>query len=150
MFNQIILFQRWLFQEVGCQVSGFIMYFVGCSSIYFMTAISIERYYIIYRPMSVKKITLKYKLASIGLCLLFGIIWPIMPLIGWSRYTLESGLTSCTVAWTSRSFNVVSYNVTILFTVFLIPFVSIAFTNLKLVLIVRIKCVFFFLIKIFY
>ena len=34
---------RWVFPEMGCGVSGFIMYFVGCSGIYLMTAISIER-----------------------------------------------------------------------------------------------------------
>ena len=114
------------------------MYFVGCAGIYLMTAISIERYYVIYKPMSIKKITFKFKIMSIVVCLLLGLLWPVLPLFGWSHYTLEGGLTSCAVEWAERSFNVVSYNVTIWVGGFVLPLLVISFTSFKLICFVRI------------
>lgn len=35
---------RWIFEESGCIFSGFVMYWVGTTSLYLMAAISIERY----------------------------------------------------------------------------------------------------------
>ena len=35
--------QRWMFKKIGCYVTGFIMYMVGTSSTFLMTAISFER-----------------------------------------------------------------------------------------------------------
>ena len=66
-------------------------------------------------------------------CLVLGLIWPILPLFGWSHYTLEGALTSCTVEWAERSFNVVSYNITIWICGFLIPLIIIVYTNYKLI-----------------
>ena len=151
-----ILNKRWLFDEVGCTIAGFIMYFVGCAGIYLMTAISIERqacipstsynlkstsffdrYWVISSPLCLKEITVKVTMWSIGACFLLALIWPVLPLFGWSHYTLEGGHTSCAVEWAERSFNVVSYNVTIWICVFLIPLIIITFTNLRLICIVR-------------
>ena len=137
---------RWLFKEAGCIVSGFIMYFVGCAGIYLMTAISIERYYVIYNPMGIKQITLRLKLAMISACLMLGLLWPALPLFGWSRYTFDGSLVSCTVEWIEKSFNVVSYNVTIWISVFLIPLAIMAFTNLRLIWIVSPKMAIFMVI----
>ena len=127
---------RWLFKETGCIISGFIMYFVGCAGIYLMTAISIERYYVIYKPMGIKQITLRLKVALISACLMLGLLWPMLPLFGWSRYTFDASQVSCSVEWIEKSLNVVSYNVTIWIMVFLIPLVIMAFTNFRLIWIV--------------
>lgn len=35
---------RWIWGHIGCAISGYMTYFVGCASIYMMVAISIERY----------------------------------------------------------------------------------------------------------
>ncbi len=35
---------RWPYSKEFCTVSGFIVYFIGCASIYIMVAISLERY----------------------------------------------------------------------------------------------------------
>lgn len=37
------MYGRWLTGESGCTISGFIMYTCGCTQIYMMTAISIQR-----------------------------------------------------------------------------------------------------------
>ena len=76
------------------------------------------------------------------LCLLNGILWSSLPLVGWSRYSLEGSYTSCSVEWKERSINVVSYNISMFIIVFFIPLIIIIFTNLKLILIVsRIKTI---------
>jgi len=37
------LYCRWIFDKIGCYISAFCMYLVGCNHIYLMTAISIQR-----------------------------------------------------------------------------------------------------------
>ena len=89
------------------------------------------RCYVICNPMSVRDLTFRMKMLSILGCVVMGAFWPSLPLFGWSYYTLEAGLTSCTVAWADQSLNVVSYNVTIFGFAFLLPVLIILFTNLK-------------------
>ena len=81
-------------------------------------------------------LTSKHKMSSIVLCIVLGLIWPVLPLFGWSYYTLEGGLTSCTVEWSERSFNVISYNIVIWVGGFFLPLIIIFYTNFKLIFIV--------------
>ena len=111
------------------------MYFVGCSQIFIMTAISFERYYIIKNPLD--KINKKTMINVIIICLLFSLFWSIAPLLGWSHYSFEASLTGCCVEYKSRSINVVSYNIAMFIFVFCIPFGFIFISNVKLVKIVR-------------
>ena len=46
--------------KIGCTVSGFIMYTVGLLQINLVTVISMERYYIIYKPFNISKITYRW------------------------------------------------------------------------------------------
>lgn len=112
------------------------MYFIGCTSIYLMAAISFERFYIIYKPLSIRNVNLKTNFLIIVLCAMNGLMWASFPLMGWSHYSLEGAMTSCAVEWKERSFNVTSYNVTIFSVVYLMPFICIVTTNIKLILIV--------------
>jgi c-opsin len=126
-----------MFGKNGCITSGFIMYFIGTAGIYIMVAISIERFMIIYKPMSIKKITHKVLANVIGICMLLGIFWSVLPIFGWSRYSLEGVGTSCSVEWYERSLNVISYNVAMFLFVFFVPLLVIIGTNLKLIMIVK-------------
>ena len=78
------------------------------------------------------RIDMKKTLRSIGLSCILGVIWPIMPLLGWSHYSLEGNLTSCSIEWSEKSFNVISYNITILICVFIIPVVALDCPALRL------------------
>ncbi len=80
--------------------------------------------------------TYKVSFFIIAICILLGVFWASLPLFGWSHYSLESGLTSCSVEWAERSFNVYSYNVTIFIFVFVIPVFIIVFCNLCMLAIV--------------
>lgn len=128
---------QWFLGKAGCFVSGFVMYFIGCASIFLMMAISFERLYIIYCPMNIKLISLRTSLLTIAICLLFGFLWAAFPLVGWSRYSLEGALTSCSVEWNERSLNVISYNVAMFLFVYIVPLIVLVATNIKLIQIVR-------------
>lgn len=128
---------RWIFNHIGCALSAYLMYFVGCSSTYLMAAISVERYYTIYNPMSMRNMTFKKSIIMVQLCLILGIFWPTMPLVGWSHYGLESGLVSCSVTWHEDSFSVKTYNIAIFLFVYIIPVFVIFCANLKLILIIK-------------
>ena len=126
-----------MFREIGCIVSGFIMYFTGNMGIFLMVVISLERFYIIHRPMGFSRLKLKTSLYIIGFCALFSLFWCVVPLFGWSRYSLEGAKTTCAVEWEERSFSVISYNVAIFIFVFFVPVCILFFTNIRLILIVN-------------
>ncbi|CAF0893793.1 unnamed protein product [Brachionus calyciflorus] len=127
---------RWILKDLGCVISGFLMYFIGCTSIYIMALISLERYFMIYNSLKTK-LNSNQVLFSILICVILGFIWAFLPLVGWSHYSLEGALTSCSVEWNERNFNVLSYNVTIFITVFFIPILIIVITNFKLIKLIK-------------
>lgn len=120
------------------------MYFVGCTQIYLMAAISFERYLVINNPFVTKCISYRMTWVIICLCCLLSLVWAGAPLIGWSYYSLEGALTSCSVEWKARTVNVISYNVTIFLCTFIIPLFIIVFTNIKLLFIVSLLYFCFF------
>ncbi|CAF0886599.1 unnamed protein product [Brachionus calyciflorus] len=124
---------KWYFKKAGCVFGAFIMYSIGCISIFLLTAISFERFYIIYKPMSIKSINQKLSLIIISACVFFGVLWALFPVFGWSHYSLEGAMTSCSVEWNERSFNVVSYNIAIFAFVYFLPLIAIAYSNLRLI-----------------
>ncbi|CAF1075996.1 unnamed protein product [Brachionus calyciflorus] len=113
------------------------MYFVGCISIYLMTAISFERYYIIKNPFGASKVKLQTTYIIVFVCCLCALLWSILPIFGWSYYSLEGAHTSCSVEWKDRSFNVISYNVTIFLLVYGVPLAAIIHINFKLIFMIR-------------
>jgi hypothetical protein len=70
---------------------------------------------------------------KIVICISCGLFCAIAPLCGWSYYSLEGALTSCSVEWNDRSFSVVSYNVFIFCVSFLVPVIVIVYCNLSIV-----------------
>jgi c-opsin len=113
------------------------MYWIGCTSIYLLTALSFERFYVIKSLLGLNRMKRKYHVIIIVGCILGGFFWSALPLLGWSHYSLEGIKTSCSVEWSERSLSVLSYNLTILITVFLIPFLLMVITNVKLILMVK-------------
>lgn len=128
---------RWVYGDIGCKITGFTMYFVGCSGIFLIAAISFERFYIIYNPLSFRQIRVKTITFVIVACVLFSLFWAVLPLLGWSRYSLEGVETSCSVEWREKSLNVISYNLSMFLVVFLIPLSIILYTNIRLLQMIR-------------
>jgi hypothetical protein len=97
-----------------------------------------NRYMVIRKSFMIKTLNSQSFLANVSACTLLGFVWSILPALGWSYYDLEGGLNSthCSVKWADPSWNVLSYNVTILIFVFLVPLTFITIVNYKLVLLV--------------
>jgi hypothetical protein len=75
------------------------------------------------------------------LCILIsvviGLFWALGPLFGWSEYSLEGAMISCSVEWNKRTLLVMSYNTSIAVFVYFFPLISIILTNGKMVYTVR-------------
>lgn len=160
------LFLCFLNSKLKLTASGFIMYTVGCMHIYLSTAISIERFYVIYNPYAIRKVSAKKTLIAILICFLLSIFWAVCPLFGWSRkltsikhinlfnflfheykgYSLEGGLTSCSVEWAERSLNVQSYNITIWIFAYIVPLIIIIYCNVHMLIIVSRLFMLYFLV----
>jgi hypothetical protein len=104
-----------------------------------MTAISFERFYIMYKPLNIRKLNFKLAYTVIGFCVAIGVFWSLMPLLGWSYYTYEGGLVSCAVEFKGTSWNVRSFIIAIFIFVYCIPFGTISISNIVLLLIVSIN-----------
>ena len=102
-----------------------------------MVVISLERFYVIHRPMGIKYIKMKTCMYIILVCVVLSLFWCVVPLFGWSRYSLEGAKTTCAVEWEERSFSVISYNVAIFIFVFFVPVCILFFTNIRLIFIVN-------------
>lgn len=95
--------------------------------------------------MNIKNLNKKNLLIAVCISLACGLFWSLMPLFGWSHYSLEDSYISCSVEWKERTFNVISYNICIFAFVFVIPFGLAIFVNVKSILIV--KYLFFSILK---
>ena len=71
--------------------------------------------------MSLKKITFEKCYLIIGFCCALALIMTGAPLFGWSYYNLEGAQVTCSIEWAERSNNVISYNIFIFITTWLIP-----------------------------
>ena len=76
---------------------------------------------------------------AIAVCIIIGLFWATLPLFGWSFYSLEGAQISCSVEWNEKSFNVVSYNISIFGLVFLVPFAFILANSYALIFLVIIN-----------
>lgn len=128
---------RWTSGKLGCDVSSTVMFFIGCTSAHLMAAISFERFYIMYKPLNIRKINFRTSFISVFICCAFGLFWSLMPLVGWSYYTFEDGLISCAVEFKGSSLNVRSFIIAIFIFVYLIPFGFIMGTNILLFIIIK-------------
>lgn len=95
------------------------------------------RFCTLYKPFYVRNITIKRRCKEIGVCFLLAVFWSTAPLFGWSNYTLEKNLTSCSVDWVERSWNVMSYNVSLFVLGFIFPMAVVIYCNTKIILMIK-------------
>ena len=91
---------------------------------------------VLYRSNFENIFELKVTTITVICCALLSLIWTILPLIGWSYYSVESTGISCSVEWQDRSLNVITYNITIFSFVFIIPLIILLVTNIKIIIMV--------------
>jgi hypothetical protein len=127
---------RWIWSNIGCVFCGFIIYFVGCMQVYLMAAISYIRYDVLNKQKNEKSISHKQILHSVLISLVMSLFWSLIPLFGWSYYSLEDGLVSCSVEYNEKSINVISYNIGMFVFVFIVPFMIVIVANFRIIFIV--------------
>jgi len=62
--------------------------------VFLMTAISYVRYDILKNQKNEKNISNKIIINSVIISLVLSLFWSVMPILGWSYYSLEDGLVS--------------------------------------------------------
>jgi len=124
-----------------------------------MTAISYVRYDILKNKKNEKSIGNKIIIISVIISFLLSLFWSAAPILGWSYYSLEEGLgyllyifnlqhyflfniynitVSCSVEYSKKSLNVITYNFGMFIFVFILPFGITIYANLRSLFIVNI------------
>ncbi|XP_026823155.1 opsin, ultraviolet-sensitive-like [Rhopalosiphum maidis] len=91
--------------KLGCQICGFLGGLTGTVSIMTLAAISLDRYYVIVRPLKATVKTTKQRARIwIGIIWICGFSFSIVPVLdlGYSRYVSEGYLTSCSFDYLSN------------------------------------------------
>lgn len=122
---------------MGCQVQAYLFVFFAIFTLFLLMVISLERYFIVERPFEFHRITFKLCFKIFLVVTLTSAIWPILPLIGWSRYDIEANGIFCTSEFNDRSLNAITFAFVNITLFWLSPLVVIIYTNIKLFLIVR-------------
>ncbi|KAM6948742.1 pinopsin-like [Aplochiton taeniatus] len=123
---------RWLIGTSGCVWYGFANSLLGIVSLISLAVLSYERYSTMIGPTEVD--ATNYRKVCQGICLswLYSLAWTLPPLLGWSRYGPEGPGTTCSVDWTGKTANNVSYIVCLFISCLLVPFMVILYCYGKL------------------
>uniref|UniRef100_A0A2K6V0T7 Melanopsin n=1 Tax=Saimiri boliviensis boliviensis TaxID=39432 RepID=A0A2K6V0T7_SAIBB len=122
------LYKQWLFGETGCEFYAFCGALFGISSMITLTAIALDRYLVITRPLATIGVASKRRAAFVLLGVwLYALAWSLPPFFGWSAYVPEGLLTSC--SWDYMSFTpaVRAYTMLLCCFVFFLPLLIIIY-----------------------
>ncbi|XP_041760891.1 rhodopsin-like [Anopheles merus] len=113
-------FETWSLGLLMCDLYAFFGSLFGCCSIWTMTMIALDRHNVIVRGLSGKPLTNTGAILRILLCWLIGVVWGILPMLGWNRYVPEGNMTACgtdylTDDWFHKSYILV-YSVFVYYT----------------------------------
>ncbi|KAG7317477.1 hypothetical protein KOW79_018512 [Hemibagrus wyckioides] len=123
---------RWLIGARGCVWYGFINSFLGIVSLISLAALSYERYCTMMGATQVDITSYRKVFMGITFSWIYSLVWVVPPLFGWSRYVPEGPGTTCSVNWTAKTANNVSYIVCLFFFCLILPFVVIVYSYGKL------------------
>ncbi|XP_036612761.1 vertebrate ancient opsin-like [Trichosurus vulpecula] len=99
---------RWIGGYHGCRWYGFANSCFGIVSLISLAILSYER----YRTLTLcprQGTDYQKSLLAVAGSWLYSLVWTVPPLIGWSSYGAEGAGMSCSVHWTSKSVESVSY-----------------------------------------
>ncbi|XP_069779223.1 visual pigment-like receptor peropsin [Narcine bancroftii] len=111
----------WKFGYSGCQAYAALNIFFGMASIGLLTVIAIDRYLIISKPELGRKMTGATYTALITVAWVNGLLWALMPLMGWASYGPDPTGATCTINWRSNDSLFVSYTMTVIGVNFVVP-----------------------------
>ncbi|XP_046381161.2 parapinopsin-like [Haliotis rufescens] len=127
----------WVFGDVFCVLEGFMVYFLGLTSMYLLAAISVDRYIVMSKPLMSYKITHRVAATAIFVCWGMGFFWAALPLVGWNHYSLEGVGISCSIVWQSEDPVNFSYIIVIFSFCFIFPLCLMAFSYYHVYMTIR-------------
>lgn len=128
----------WMFGAAWCEGYGFVVTLLGVSSICILTAIAIDRYFVVTQTPFAKKITTFKAAMTILSCFGYGLLWATFPLVGWGRFIVEPGGLSCGPDWANPESSPQSYAIVIVVLVFFLPLTIIMFCYLRIIVTVSV------------
>ncbi|XP_034558134.1 vertebrate ancient opsin-like [Notolabrus celidotus] len=128
---------RWLIGDGGCVWYGFANSLFGIVSLISLAVLSYERYSTMMTPTEAD--SSNYCKISLGITLswVYSLIWTLPPLFGWSSYGPEGPGTTCSVDWSAKSANNISYIICLFVFCLIVPFLVIVFCYGKLLCAIR-------------
>ncbi|KAL8579425.1 hypothetical protein ACOMHN_026790 [Nucella lapillus] len=116
-----------------CQLYGSTTGIAGLVTINTLAAISYDRYTVVVRHVGpVRYISKSMTLKVILVIWLLSVLWIVLPLAGWSHYTLEGIGTTCTFDYLTRTPLNVSYVIVLMVTNFLFPLLVILYSYARI------------------
>ncbi|KAF7691572.1 teleost multiple tissue opsin b [Silurus meridionalis] len=124
---------RWLIGARGCVWYGFVNSFLGIVSLISLAALSYERYCTMMGSTQIDITSYRKVFMGIAFSWIYSLVWTVPPLFGWSRYGPEGPGTTCSVNWTMKTPNNMSYIVCLFFFCLILPFLVIVYSYGKLI-----------------
>ncbi|XP_026169720.1 teleost multiple tissue opsin a [Mastacembelus armatus] len=128
---------RWLIGERGCMWYGFANSLFGIVSLISLAVLSYERYSTMMAPTEADSSNYYKVYLGIALSWVYSLVWTLPPLFGWSHYGPEGPGTTCSVDWTTRTANNISYIICLFVFCLVVPFLVIVFCYGKLLCAIR-------------
>lgn len=102
-----------------------------------LAVLSYERYSTMMAPTEAD--FSNYRKISLGIIMswAYSLIWTLPPLFGWSHYGPEGPGTTCSVDWTAKTANNISYIICLFIFCLIVPFLVIVFCYGKLLSAIR-------------
>lgn len=119
--------ERYMFGDIGCNFDGFIVTFLGSTSIYLFTGLSIHRYHLMFKGHYTQKHSQTSGHLYIGLCFILGLFWGVCPIFGWSQFGQEGIGISCSINWKSQKISDQAFIASMYIGVLFIPLMVIGY-----------------------
>ncbi|KPP61200.1 hypothetical protein Z043_120730 [Scleropages formosus] len=104
----------------------------GIVSLISLAVLSYERYCTMMGPVEADATNYRKIAMGIGLSWVYSLAWTLPPLFGWSAYGPEGPGTTCSVNWTTRNANNISYIISLFVFCLILPFIVIVYCYGKL------------------
>ncbi|XP_004681111.2 PREDICTED: melanopsin [Condylura cristata] len=122
------LYKQWLFGKAGCEFYAFCGALFGITSMITLTAIALDRYLVITRPLATIGVVSKRRAALVLLGVwLYALAWSLPPFFGWSAYVPEGLLTSCSWDYMRFTPSFRAYTLLLFCFVFFLPLLAIVY-----------------------
>ncbi|XP_023339009.1 compound eye opsin BCRH1 [Eurytemora carolleeae] len=123
-----IFYQRyWMWGVLNCKLFAMLGGVCGTVSIFTMIMIGYDRYNVIVKGLSAKKITKMKAFLMISTVWIYAILSTSGPFLGWGAYSLEGFLITCSYDYIKEDWNAKSFVLYTLITHFFLPLIGVVF-----------------------